>query len=111
MPDITDPLVIRFVNEQIRPYAEILRALASRTADMRSSYGVQVEPLLVAAGNVPTDPVMDGREDQGVSRLTLDAITDIMALADTVDTFLSGAVTNAAVTLPTVREPGGTVSL
>ncbi len=111
MPDIVDPLVIRFTNEQIRPYAEILRALASRTAEMRSTYSVQIEPVLTAAGNVSADPVLDGREAEGVSRLTLDAITDIMALADTVDSFLAGAVTNAAVTLPTVRPPGSSAVL
>lgn len=111
MPDITNPEVIRFVNEQIRPMAEILRALGARTSAVRSVYSVQIEPIITAAGHVPSDPVLDGREAEGVSRLTLDAITDIMGLLDTVETFLSGAGTNASVTLPTVRTPGGTVSL
>ncbi len=111
MPDITDPEIIRFTNEQVRPMAEILRALASRTAAVLDTYNVQIAPLITAAGHVAADPLLDGRESEGVSRLTLEAITDIVAILNTVDGFLSTVANVDAITLPTVRTPGSNVTL
>lgn len=109
MPDIIDPTVIRFVDEQVRPMAEILRALSDRIDGMLSSYFVQVNPLL--GGNTGVDPVLDGRETEGVSSLLLSDVQGLITQMQTIQTqFALGGVMDV-ITKPTVRAPGATVSL
>jgi hypothetical protein len=64
--DIVNPEVIKFINEVIRPSAEIMR-----------NYKVMVDAAMVTwyadiSPNCPNDssPVVDNRELDGVSRLT-----------------------------------------
>lgn len=66
MADITNPEVIRFVNEQIRPLCEEARAFNARVTAMHNSW---IETI---SQNCPADssPLADGREAEGVSRLT-----------------------------------------
>jgi hypothetical protein len=62
---ITDPETIRFVNEVIRPMAESLRGIKSRIDGAVDTYARLVP-------NIPDDGTLldDGREAEGVSRLT-----------------------------------------
>jgi hypothetical protein len=66
MPDVTDPEAIRFVSEQIRPLCEAARALNVRIDAMTTAWFAGLN------ADFPNDSsaVDDGREDEGVSRLT-----------------------------------------
>ena len=62
---ITDPEAINFVDETIRPLSEAARALYYEVKAAAVKWGN-------VSANIPNtaDIVEDGREDQGVSRLT-----------------------------------------
>lgn len=66
MADITDPEVIRFTNEQIRPLCEAARALKARIESMDAAW----DGGIGAKCPGDTSPLDDGREAEGVSRLT-----------------------------------------
>lgn len=66
MASITNPEAIRFVNEQVRPLCEEARALMARVAAMTTSWNAGIN----AAFSNNVDTVEDGREGEGVSRLT-----------------------------------------
>jgi len=63
---ITNPESIRFVNEQIRPLCEEVRALVARVGAMNTSWQAG---LNVTFPNDST-AVADNRDAEGVSRLT-----------------------------------------
>lgn len=63
---ITDPEAIKFVNEYIRPMCENIRYSNARGAD----FAIKWAGL---SGDFPNDPaeiVEDGRESEGISRLS-----------------------------------------
>lgn len=66
MADVTSPEALRFVAEQIRPICESLRAIKIRMSAMKVLWDDHVGTL------IPNDssPIADGREAEGVSRLT-----------------------------------------
>ena len=67
MADINDPQAIKFCNETIRPMCELFRATYYKDkAALNVWWGGGVSELF------PNDlsPVLDGREGEGVSRLT-----------------------------------------
>ena len=83
MAEITDAEAIRFVNEQIRPMAERLRDLNALMGYARGLWvGGGISPHFVADG----DTVEDGRESEGVSRLTA---LDVSAFVAEVATILT----------------------
>lgn len=63
---ITNPEAIRFVNEQVRPLCEKARALSAEIAAMQTLWFGGLD------ANFPNDATAldDGRDAQGVSRLT-----------------------------------------
>lgn len=64
---ITDPNAIRFINEQIRPLCEQLRAFALRADACEIAWNVlQFDNIVIDDGS----PIDDKRENDGVSRLT-----------------------------------------
>lgn len=77
MTAITDPEAIRFVNEQIRPLAERLRAEMVLITSIETAWfaGINAE--------FPNDSslVDDHRNAEGVSRLTGADINSIMSIA------------------------------
>jgi hypothetical protein len=95
---ITDPEAIKFVNEYIRPMCETLRYMKARGDDFALKWaGV--------SGSFPFDPteiVEDGRENQGVSRLTG---ADIVSVARVFDTLLGDLdpLAQAVIAKPCVR--------
>lgn len=78
---ITGPEEIKFVNEYIRPMCETLRYMKARGDDFALKWAG-------LSGGFPNDTsaVEDGRESQGVSRLTG---ADINAVATVFSTLLS----------------------
>ena len=66
MADIVNPEALRFVSEQIRPLCESLRGIKAQMVAMKVLWDDHVGAL------IPNDlsPVADGREAEGVSRLT-----------------------------------------
>jgi len=71
---ITDPETIRLSNEAIRPLAEQMRGLVAQLAGLEE----QITRILPDIPNDPAEIVEDGREAEGISRLTG---ADIHALA------------------------------
>lgn len=64
--DITDPEVIKFANEQIRPLAEEIRAIKARLAAMQIKWEGGISSKVPNDGSI----LLDGRASQGVSVLT-----------------------------------------
>jgi len=68
MAAITNPQYIKFVNEAVRPLAELLRKLDVVNEDAKDTYFAQISALV--SGNVAGDAIDDGRDAEGISRLT-----------------------------------------
>jgi len=58
---MNDPIVVRFLNERVRPLCELIRDLKYRLADGAADYTNNVQPLI--AGFADAEPVDDGRPD------------------------------------------------
>jgi len=63
---INDPEAIRFVNEVVRPVCERIRALKADIDAMRAAYDGGIGDHFFNHG---AEPIEDGREAEGVSRL------------------------------------------
>lgn len=83
MAQITDAEAIRFVNEQIRPLAEQLRDL---NALLQNAKGVWIGGGLNMIFATASDTIEDGREAEGVSRLT---VGDVSALVSEISAILN----------------------
>jgi hypothetical protein len=99
MADIVNPQAVRFTNEHIRPLAEEIRALKARVD------ATLVEWTASIAANVPNDtsPLADGRDAEGVSRLTGADVNGFIALLGAMQTRLNQAGTAQIVAKPCVR--------
>jgi hypothetical protein len=94
---IDNPQAIKFVNEQVRPMAERLRAIKAEIDGMMVDWFNGMDALVT---NDPT-PVADGREAEGVSRLTGADCVSLVVAAQAVQTALSTYA--AIVAKPCVR--------
>lgn len=97
---ITNAEAIRFTNEVVRPMAEKLRSLTYELdADIAQWYG-GLGALFTAdlAGLVS-----DGREDQGVSRLTGNDVVGLVNQMVALQTVLKGAGVMDVIVKPCVR--------
>jgi hypothetical protein len=95
MANITDPRVIKFVNETIRPLAEEARLLKARVNDMNVKWSSEIQSLCPNT----TDLIADGRDAEGISRLTGQNVNDVQyALAVNI-----GALVDASIEKPCVR--------
>lgn len=63
---IQDPEAVRFVNEQVRPLCEKARALVAEIEAMKTCWYGGLSALFPNDGS----PLDDGRDAEGVSRLT-----------------------------------------
>jgi hypothetical protein len=67
MANINNPEAIRFVNEQVRPLCEELRALKAKFDALSPLWFSGLNTVIT---NNVADPIMDGRNSEGVSRLS-----------------------------------------
>ena len=84
MAEITDPKVIKFSNEYIRPMAEKLRDLKITMDEASAVYQLEVSGIMSA--NAPTDIIQDGRAPSGVSVLTK---ADFQAIASILNSLIN----------------------
>lgn len=75
---INDPQAIKFVDEVVRPLCERIRALKADIDSARVAYDAGIGELFAGFGK---EPIEDGREAEGVSRLKGD---DVLAFVDLV---------------------------
>jgi hypothetical protein len=100
MADVSNAEAIRFVNEQIRPLAESVRALKARidAATVKWFGGINT-----TIGTSADDAIADGREAEGVSRLTAADVTGLMTQLLAIQATLDGAGVAGVVEKPCVR--------
>ena len=100
MADITNPEAIAFCNEYIRPLAEQVRALKARidAAGTRWFSGVNT-----TVGASSADQIADGREAEGVSRLTAADVTNLMSQLLTIQAQLEQGGVAGVIEKPCVR--------
>lgn len=96
---ITDPEAIKFVNEYIRPMCEQVRYMGARGSDFANKWNL----LAADFPNDAAELVEDGRDAEGISRLTGE---DINATATVFLTLLASIGTpeaQATISKPCVR--------
>jgi len=76
MADITNPEAIRFVNEVIRPMCEEARKLDVNRNALSTAWFSGINLII---GNSAGDAIADGRENEGVSRLTAADVTNAVS--------------------------------
>lgn len=91
---ITDPRVIKFVNESLRPLAERTRAVQAEIETSLAAYASEVQALVEDAE--PGAPLEDGREAEGVSRLTREDLLLAIGLLEGLVTLANAAENEAA---------------
>lgn len=101
MAEMTDPKLIKFANEHLRPLAEDVRDLKAWIDDAAATYQSEIAGIM--SGNVNGDTLNDGRAGQGVSVLTKADITGLIGVLNTIKTALDGAGVMDTVRKPTVQ--------
>jgi len=100
MADVTDPEAIRFCNEVVRPIAERLRDLDAVVADAMGEWFGGINTVIGSSGD---DDIADGREGEGVSRLTAADVAGLFGQAGTIATQFGGAGVMDVIRKPCVR--------
>ena len=77
MAAITDPVAIKFVNEQVRPMAEKLRAIMHEISGMSTDWFAGINTKFPN----DTSAVADNRDAEGVTRLTGADINSLVGIA------------------------------
>lgn len=97
---ITNAQAVRFVNEVIRPKAEQLRALKAEIDGAMATWHGGLGAVFTAdmAGLVA-----DGREAEGVSRLTGNDVVLLISQMEAMQTQLNGGGVAAVISKPCVR--------
>lgn len=90
MADITDPEAIRYCDEVVRPIAEAMRALKARG---ESATTVWFGGMNTRFPNDDDSPVVDGREAEGVSRLTGRSVNSFMSVLIAADAAINDEIT------------------
>jgi hypothetical protein len=100
MPDITSPEAIRFTNEIVRPLAESMRALKARADSALVTWFAGLNSVIT---NSASDPVQDGREAEGVSRLTGADVNSLVGQLAAYQTALQISGVPGVISKPCVR--------
>ncbi len=95
-----DKEAVKFVNEQIRPMAERLRALKVEIDAMTTTWHSGIGALMMAD---LSGQIQDGRESEGVSRLTANDVVGLMATVEAIQTTLGETGRAAVISKPCVR--------
>lgn len=93
---VTNPQAIAFVNEEMRPLAELARALVARVTNSETSWFAGINTIIP---NDVAQAIEDGREAEGVSRLTGADIHSLMGVLIT----MRNAQNSEIIEKPTVR--------
>jgi len=101
MPDIINPIVIKWANEELRPFAEYTLGGFLNAKEFIANYDDSIDDLL--ASHVDGDMLDDGRESEGVSRLTKADITGFVNVIKAVQGMITDPI-RSAVRKPTVRK-------
>jgi len=72
---ITNPEAIKFVNEVVRPFAEQFRAMKARSDAAMIQWYAGLNTVITNTSDI----VEDGREAQGISRLTGADVTNLVS--------------------------------
>jgi hypothetical protein len=98
---INNPEAIRFCNEVVRPLCERVRALRADMNSARAAYDAGIGDLFF---NFGAEPVEDGRESEGVSRLVGNDVLAFVALVlDSMKNTLNEPGNAATIAKPCVR--------
>ena len=100
MADITSPEAIKFANEQVRPLAEAMQALDYRIQACLTQWYATASALF------PVDAeamLQDGREADGVSRLSGNDVVLLITQLAAYKTAMDGAGVRNVIAKPTVR--------
>lgn len=89
MADITSPAVIRYCNVYLRPFAERLRDLKSALEDATAEYASNVNGEL--STHTAQDVVADGREGEGIGRVSKLNINRMRLMMEAVTVVLEDA--------------------
>lgn len=97
---IESPIAIAFVDTQLRPMAEEVRALKAKIDAMRVTWLAVIDDYVP---NNASEMLEDGREGEGVSRLSGEDIHFFMGVTQTLKTALDVAGVANIVSKPCVR--------
>ena len=101
MADITDPTVVAFVNEAIRPISDRLVGL-NATLDVEIAKWFSVVSPLVS-GNANNDEIIDGSQSDGRTPLTKGDLMNFMTQIIVIQTQLDGVGVFDVVSKPHVN--------
>ena len=74
---IGNAVVVKYLNENLRPIAEQVRALNIKMKNAKDKYDAEIAVLITS--NAANEVVMDGRDAEGVSRVTKNDILLLIA--------------------------------
>ena len=100
MAEINDAEAIAFVNNYVRPICEKVRDLKVLLDDTTATWFLGVNSNFASG----SDTVEDGREAEGVSRLTAADVTNAITQFQALQTVLDGGGVMDVVRKPTVRQ-------
>jgi hypothetical protein len=89
MAEITHPIIVKFLNEQARPHAETALRDFIQNEEFLADYTQSIEPLL--EGLADDDLIQDGREGEGVTRVTVGQLRAFITVLRALDTGLDGS--------------------
>ena len=88
MADITDPSVIAYVNEAIRPFSDRLVGLSASLDIEIAKWNSVISPLI--SGNVDGDVILDGSANDGRTPLTKADLVNFVTQLNTLQTQFDG---------------------
>jgi len=91
---------LKFTNEGIRPVAERLRQLRHDLDDLDRTWQGGIAALFLADMSAAVE---DGRDAEGISRLTCNDVVLVMAQVEAVQAVLNGAGVPEVISKPCVR--------
>jgi hypothetical protein len=99
MANITDAEAINFVDTELRPICELMRALDAKITAAQVKWNSGISSHF----DTDADVLIDGRADDGVSVLTGADVKNAMTQMGTYDTQMEGAGVRGVISKPTVR--------
>lgn len=95
-----DPQIVTFFNEHLRPRAEMIRAMNALIEDDINTWDVRIASLLPTKDDVILE---DGRDAEGVSRLTVSDVNTFMTILKDMQAVLIKLGSQDAIRKPCVR--------